>query len=57
MTDDVVSGVPHVDRSEIGKSRHLPPPRGACVPAIQCYYVPVISNTEYLERGVPWASR
>jgi hypothetical protein len=28
-----------------GKSRHLPPPRGACAATIQCYYVPVVSNT------------
>jgi hypothetical protein len=29
-----------------GKSRHLPPPRGACAATIQCYYVPVVSNAE-----------
>jgi single stranded DNA-binding protein len=29
-----------------GRSRHLPPPRGACTATIQCYYVPVVNNTE-----------
>ena len=56
MTDDFVSGVLLVDQSEIGKSRHLPSSRGACAAAIQCYYVPVVSNTEY-GKGCSWASR
>ena len=29
-----------------GKSRHLPPPRGACATTSQCYYIPVVSNAE-----------
>ena len=39
-------------------SEPMPPASpGACATGIQCYYVPVSSNTEYLEGGVLWASR